>query len=87
MKVKTFVVRMETMLEEFWDVVSRDEDEALKALSTEDLTEVFEFVILSDVSCTKCHSGINSFVISGATIHEASMIFDVTSIHYHIKYH
>ena len=47
--MKTFVVRMETMPEEFWDVVSRDEDEALKALTSiaEDLTEVFEFVSLS----------------------------------------
>ena len=46
-KVKTFAIRMETTPEEFWDIVSRDEDEALKALSAEDLTEVFEFVCLS----------------------------------------
>ena len=46
-KVKTFAVRMETTPEEFWDIVNRDEDEALKALSAEDLTEVFEFVSLS----------------------------------------
>ena len=30
--------------EEFRDVVSRDEDEALKARSAEDLTEVYDFV-------------------------------------------
>jgi len=40
-KVKTFAVRMETTPEEFWDIVSHDEDEALKALSAEDLTQVF----------------------------------------------
>ena len=43
-KVKTFVVGTETTPEEFRDIVNRDEDEALKALSAEDLTEVFEFV-------------------------------------------
>ena len=42
--MKTFVVGTETTREEYRDVVSRDEDEALKALSAEDLTEVFEFV-------------------------------------------
>ena len=46
-KVKTFAIRMETTPEEFWDILSCDEDKALKALSAEDLTEVFEFVSLS----------------------------------------
>ena len=46
-KAKMFAVGMETTPEEFLDVVSRNEDEALKALSAEDLTEVFEFVCLS----------------------------------------